>query len=281
MPKFALAIVAIITLSACSGCSPKAKPIEGKVAESLATSATEVKSQEGEVVQIPGVDHSAYDALLTKYVDFEGGRVDYSGLKSEQAQLDAYIADLEKAELDQLTRNGQLALLINAYNAFTLKLILENYGEIDSIRDLSDPWGTKRWVLEGDKVSLDDIEHGLIRPIFKDPRIHFAVNCASIGCPPLANFAFTGAELQSQLDRVATTTLSNPRYAAVEGGELRVTKLLDWYGEDFTKEGWSPTADSVAEWVAERSTDEVQTHVEANGTDISYFDYDWNLNDVD
>jgi hypothetical protein len=130
-------------------------------------------------------------------------------------------------------------------------------------------------------LSLDDIEHGLIRPIFKDPRIHFAVNCAAIGCPPLADFAFVGSKLQTQLDTVSSKALSNKRYAVVDGGKLRVTKIMDWYGEDFTKEGWEPVAESIPKWVAPRSTEAVRAYVQKGDPKLGFLDYDWSLNDVE
>jgi hypothetical protein len=292
----AFAVAAVFV--ACSGCAPKAKPIDGKVADAVKANLdgpaaqgqpdgtaepdgqTETSAEAGDVAN-PGFDHSSYAELLTKYVRWSEGRVDYAGLKADQAALDEYLESLAEADLTKLSRDEQLALLINAYNACTLALIVENYGEIDSIRDLSDPWGDKRWKVGGDTLSLDDIEHGLIRPLFKDPRIHFAVNCASIGCPPLADFAFTGDDLDDQLDRVTSAALQNPRYAKASGGKLHLTKIMDWYGEDFTKDGWAPTAETLPQWVAPRSTDEVRAYVEKGDPKVTFLEYDWSLNDVE
>lgn len=284
-------LVALVGLTACSGCgAPKAKAIDGDVAEAIkepvekpaeAPEAAEVDEPDVAEQAPAGFDHSSYGELLAAHVDEGAGRVDYAALKPKEAELDAYLATLAEADLKTLSRDEQLALLLNAYNAYTLKLILENYGEIESIRDLKDPWGTKRYQVAGDTLSLDDIEHGLIRPLFKDPRIHFAVNCAAIGCPPLADEPFLGDTVQTQLDEVTKSALSNPRYAKVEGGKLHLTKIMEWYGEDFTKEGWEPTARSLPEWVAPRSTEEVRAYVEKGGRKVTFVEYDWSLNDVE
>lgn len=286
-------VLAVFSLTACSGCgAPKAETIDGKVAQALQSSGSEegaattsqdaaaTEAQEAAPEQEPGFDHSGYGELLAEHVRYENGRVDYSGLATDRATLDRYVESFAEVELESLSRDAQLALLINAYNAFTLKLILENYGEIDSIRDLSDPWGTKRWKLGGDTLSLDDIEHGLIRPIFKDPRIHFAVNCAAIGCPPLFDEPFTGATIDEQLDRVSRDAMRNERYAKAAGNELKLTKIFDWYGEDFTKEGWEPAAETIPKWVALYAGEEVEALVEKGDPKVTYLNYDWSLNDV-
>ena len=223
-------------------------------------------------------DHTGLDALLKAHV--RNGRVDYTGLRTRLPALKAYTARLATADLSKLTRNERLALLINAYNAFTLELMLEPGTLPASIRDLPDPWKQVRWTLAGDRVSLDNIEHGLIRPLFHDPRIHFAVNCASIGCPPLRTGAFTGKGLSEQLDAVTRTTLQNPRYARVEGTTLVLTKILDWYGSDMTAGESTPRAETVAAWVALYSTDEVKALVNTAGgrPTVTFGRYDWTVN---
>src|SRR5690554_5944218 len=157
-------------------------------------------------------DHSGFAQLLAAHADSAAGRVDYAGLKKDEKKIDAYLKKLDAVDLKTLGPDEKLALLINAYNAYTLQLILENYPGIKSIKDLKSPWKSKRYKVGGHTLSLDDIEHGLIRPVYKDSRIHFAVNCASIGCPPLQAFAFEGDKLDAQLDLAARKTLQDTRY---------------------------------------------------------------------
>jgi hypothetical protein len=267
----------LLALPACklSCLAPKANPLDAPIAAKLKRGRQQADGAR--------FDHAAFDTLLSAHVRADRGRVDYASLKQDEPTLDRYLAEVGAADLGHLGADQQKALLINAYNAFTLKLILEHYPGIDSIKNLDDPWGTRRWIVGDERVSLDDIEHGLLRPVFKDPRIHFAVNCASIGCPPLSNSAYTGDAVDDQLEAAATKTLHNPRYAAVDGGELHLTKLLQWYGPDFTKEGWSPTAPSIPQFVARYGSDDIRALVadKGAGTPVKFVEYDWNLNDVE
>jgi hypothetical protein len=133
------------------------------------------------------VDHGIYADLLVKYV--KNGVVDYQGFKSEETKLDQYLKVLENTDTKNLSRDEQFAFYANAYNAWTIKLILSAYPGVKSIKDLGSvfksPWKKKLVRIEGKVITLDDIEHNILRPRFKDPRVHFAVNCASKGCPPL------------------------------------------------------------------------------------------------
>lgn len=234
--------------------APRSKVIDAPIAATLHGATT------GETY-----DHSEFDGLLRRFARPDSGRVDYAGLAAEVARLDAYLARLGEVDLARLGRDAQKALLINAYNAFTLRLILDHYPGIESIKDLSSPWKAKRWQLAGELLSLDDIEHGLLRPIYGDARIHFAVNCASIGCPPLADFAYVGPELDAQLDLVTRAVLNDPRYARVEVDAVRVTALMNWYGPDFG---------DVEAFVAKYRDDLPRD------AQVKFLDYDWHLNDV-
>lgn len=225
-------------------------------------------------------DHSAFGRVLASAVHQDIGRVDYSAI--DQPTLAAYLGSLGRADLSILSMAEREALLINAYNAFTLTLILEQPTRPASIRDLKDPWKTARWTLAGQTVSLNEIEHGLLRPIFKDPRLHFALNCASIGCPPLAAKPYAGADLDARLTGVARDALARPQNLRVEGEGLLVTKLLDWYGGDFSATGWAPIAASKPEWLARYGPAEVGALVAKSGADtpLHFVDYDWALNDL-
>lgn len=254
------------------GCAPDSKVIDSPIVEQLSI---------GQRQGTGHFDHSAWTQILKAASKPETGRLDYAWVKANQGALDAYLKTLATADLSTLGRNEQFALLLNAYNAFTIKLIVENYPNVKSIRDLSDPWKTSRYVVAGVTVSLDDIEHGLLRPLFKDPRIHFGVNCASIGCPPLSDEAFEGKSVESQLDKVVKAALANPRYAGVKDGKLQLTAILDWYGGDFTDETFIGHAKTLPVWVARYSTADVKALVKKSGgsPSVEFMDYDWKLND--
>lgn len=286
MKKY-LSIILLLSLAACA---PKAEPLATPLGDKIANKVNSPTKKDSPALQPvvkkgieekPTFDHRAYDGLLKKYAKYEDGRVDYKGLASEKDVLDGYIKSIADFDISVLDPNDTKALLINAYNAYTLSLILENYGKIKSIRDLDKPWKTVRYTIDGDKVSLDNIEHNLLRPVFKDPRIHFAVNCASIGCPSLANFAFEGKTLDAQLETVTRDAFNNARYAKVKGKKLALTSLLKWYGEDFTKKDWKPRADTLALFVANYADGDLKTFL-AKDPDpkITFQDYDWSLNDI-
>ena len=147
-------------------------------------------------------DHSIYADLLAKYV--QKGVVNYQGFRTEEPRLDQYLEALEQTDPRKLSRNEQFAFYTNAYNAWTIKLILSGYPNIKSIKDLGtflkSPWKKKICRIDGDVLTLDDIEHNILRPRFKDPRVHFAVNCASKGCPPLLSEPYRGDILDEQTE---------------------------------------------------------------------------------
>jgi uncharacterized membrane protein YdjX (TVP38/TMEM64 family) len=221
-------------------------------------------------------DHAAFDALLRRYVDGDGF-VDYRGLQGEHAALDGYIAAVGAANFDALTRDEKLALLINGYNAFTLRLILDHY-PIDSIRSIPDAkrWNAKRWTIAGRTYSLDQIEHELVRPKFSEPRIHFALVCAAVGCPKLRNEAFTGERLEDQLEVQTREVHAGGRWFDYEPGssEVRLTRLYDWYGGDFKQQ-----AGSVLAFAARYSPELKRTLDAGKKPKVRWLDYDWSLNE--
>jgi uncharacterized membrane protein YdjX (TVP38/TMEM64 family) len=216
-------------------------------------------------------DHAAFTALLQEFVD-EEGYVHYQGLQAKETTLQSYIADLGRAPFDAMGRDGKLALLINAYNAFTLQLILEHY-PIDSIRSIPDKdrWNAARWNVGGRTLSLNDIEHKEIRPKFAEPRIHFALVCAAVGCPPLRREAYTGARLDGQLEEQSRYVHSHDRWLQYEPGsdKIALTALYDWYGGDFKQ-----IAGSVLGFV--RRYAPLDSGVKLK---VRYLDYDWSLNE--
>ncbi len=227
----------------------------------------------------PKFDHSRFDAVLKEYVSPEGGWVDYAGLVKNQDNLNAYIESLAVAPIDDLGRNERLALLINAYNAFTLRLILDHY-PVKSIKDIPSVqrWDAKRWILGGQTVSLNEIEHEWIRPNFVEPRIHFALVCAAVGCPPLRHEAYTGSSLEEQLEDQAVYTHTHERWFRYDpkNHQLWLTSLYDWYGDDFRQ-----VAGSIIAYAARYSTALQQALDAGEKPKVHFLDYDWSLNSKD
>lgn len=228
-------------------------------------------------------DHSTYENLLDQIVKYDQGRVNYSLLAKKEEKLNSYLSRLADANLSNLKSSSQLALLINAYNAYTLKLILNHYPDIDSIKDIEKPWKQQNWEVGGHTLSLDQIEHRLIRPIYKDPRIHFAVNCAAIGCPPLAPFAYKGIEIDEQLDRATKRSLQDESYVTVKNDKLFVVRIFIWYHTDFVAESYNKTADSVPAFVSKYTSSKVQEFIASKDgePEVGYLEYDWTLNDTE
>lgn len=234
-------------------------------------------------------DHSAFDILLQNHVKPITGSsaVDYAGFNQDRAALQAYLKSLSTVSqevFDGWSLDHQLAFLINAYNAGTVELILTRYPNIKSIRQISSPWGKKFVSLFGENVSLDHIEHGLIRgDRYNEPRIHFAVNCASIGCPPLLNAAYKGEALDAQLEASTKLFLSDKSRNFYDGKRLNISKIFSWYRKDF-EQGWGG-ADSLAEFLSlykeSLSLDEAQVSALVNGDiKIKSTSYDWDLNTI-
>lgn len=241
-------------------------------------------------------DHSPWDTLLGQYVlEVNEGRatqVDYAGFKRDEEALNRYLAGLSavpRDEFDAWTRDEQLAFLINAYNAFTVALVASEYPDIDSIKDIGglfrSPWKREFIPLFGTRVSLDNIEHDMIRgwDRFQEPRIHFAVNCAAIGCPALRGEAYQGNILEQQLDQGTRAFLSDRSRNYVDGNRLWVSSIFDWYEEDFER-GWGGV-DSLEQFLS-RYPDELGMDAEqvqrllAGELRIRNLRYDWDLNAI-
>jgi hypothetical protein len=222
----------------------------------------------------PGVDHSLYGALLKAHV--KNGVVDYQGFKNDEDKLDRYLEMLAKTHTKSLSYNEQFAFYVNAYNAWTIKLILSDYPGIRSIKDLGSlfksPWKKKIARLDGKKVTLDHIEHDILRPRFKDPRIHFAVNCASKSCPPLLSEPYRGHILDHQLTSVTEGFINDPKQNRLEGNTLYVSRIFKWYAEDFN--------DDIAGFFLQYAKGDMLKRLKEKGHDIeiAYLDYDWSLN---
>ncbi len=210
--------------------------------------------------------HEIWNKLLQKHVTPEG-KVNYKGFEEDKSQLQAYLDILQKqGPQSSWSANEKMAYWINAYNAFTVKLILDSY-PLTSITNLGKPWDKKFISIDGSTYSLNDIEHKILRPTFKDARIHFAVNCASISCPKLLNQAYTPTKIQGQLDRQTRSYLSS-RHNEVNSSSLKLSKIFDWYKGDFNAEG------GVIAFVDKYTSTDIQADAS-----ISYLNYNWNLNE--
>lgn len=224
-------------------------------------------------------DHSEYRNLLEKYVD-DNGNVDYIGLKKNEDVLDSYINKLADAPYKELARYEQLALLINAYNAYTLKLILQN-PRIRSIKDIPADrrWEDKRWVISGEKINLLNLEHKKIRDVFDEPRIHFALVCASKGCPKLRKEPYTGSELNQQLNDQAIEFFSQENNFELnnEKNIVYLSEILDWYKFDFAENEKGVVLYSTR-YIDEKESNYINKNI--NTINIKYIPYDWKLNGV-
>ncbi|UCF95110.1 MAG: DUF547 domain-containing protein [Desulfobacterales bacterium] len=220
------------------------------------------------------VDHSLYADLLKKFV--HNGKVNYQGFKSQEAELDRYLQMLERIDPQKLSRNEQFAFYANAYNAWTIKLILSGYPTVKSIKDLGSflktPWEKKFVRIDGRVLTLDDIEHKILRPQFKDPRVHFAINCAAKSCPPLRSEPYRGDILDAQLDNSTRAFLNDPHNFRWEGNEFYVSRIFKWFAEDFNHD--------VLGFYLKYATGDLKSALEEHKDDleIRYLDYDWSLN---
>lgn len=180
------------------------------------------------------MSHDKWDGLLQTYVD-EKGLVDYAGLKKAEGTLDAYLQQLQsEAPTDSWSREERMAYWINTYNAYTVKLILKHY-PVSSIRDIHDgnPWDVE-WIPVGSrKLSLNQIEHDILRRQFDEPAIHFAVNCAARSCPPLHHRAWTADKLDTLFEQQARAFINDERFNRISSSEASVSRIFDWYAEDF------------------------------------------------
>jgi len=218
-----------------------------------------------EVVLLGAPSHKTFNQLLSSYVSTYG-KVNYKGLKADNAKLDKYLSLLESLSInDTWSRNDKLAFWINAYNAYTIKLILNNY-PVKSITDLEGgkPWD-KKWIkLNGKTLSLNNIENDIIRPQFNESRIHFAVNCAAKSCPPLLNEAFDATKLDNQLEQQTKRFINNKGFNTLSKNKITISKIFEWYAADFG---------NVAEYI-NRYAPEV-----SKSAKIDYKEYNWALNE--
>jgi hypothetical protein len=223
--------------------------------------------------------HAAWSTMLRKHVVvLDGGkasRLDYAGAARDRAALRAYLGDLSRvgqAEFDAWSRAEQIAFLVNAYNAHTVEKVLTRYPDLRSIWDFGrffgNPFRDRFFVLLGAQRSLDEVEHEILRKRYREPRVHYAVNCASISCPMLREEAYVGARLEAQLEEQAVRFLSDRTRNRWHDGRLEVSKIFDWFKEDF-----EPRDAYFMRYAALLGVPE------GTRPALAFLDYDWSLND--
>ena len=231
------------------------------------------------------IDHSAWNTFLAQYV-LQGAdginRIRYDHVSdADRQQLRRYIATLEQTPIRRYTAAQQLAYWINLYNAVTVDIVLQHY-PVSSIRDIDispgffadGPWGKKLLTIEDQPVSLNDIEHRILRPVWQDPRLHYALNCASLGCPNLSISAYNADTIDSQLNQAAAAFVNNPRGVSFMDGKLTVSSIYNWFRDDF---GNSDSA--VINHLKHYATAALKDTLADTGR-IAGYRYDWSLNDA-
>jgi len=223
------------------------------------------------------IDHELWSLLLKKHVD-SNGYVDYSGFLKDSLSFGAYLDQLttHPPDEDNWPEEEQIAFWINAYNAFTIKLIIDHY-PVESIKDIgliiqlpfvNSPWDIRFIEMQGEKLDLNNIEHSILRKKFEEPRIHFAINCASNSCPKLRREAYTGQKLNNQLNDQAYNFINDPNRNYIQDQQAELSKIFSWFKEDFTKKS------TLKEFLNQYST--IKLH---DNTMVSFKNYDWSLNE--
>lgn len=269
MPHRIFAAVLGLCLAAPAAAAPEAEPWDRWRPHDPTSEAT--------------VDHGAWTAFLKRYVardeTLDLDRVRYAAVTdADRAALEAYIRRLENTAIADYDRDEQFAFWLNLYNAVTVRLVLDAY-PVDSIRDIHGglfdrgPWDREVTAVADTELTLNDIEHRILRPIWNDPLIHYGVNCASVGCPNLRTRAYTGAEVHMQLRENARAYVNSPRGVRIDDGRVVVSKIYDWYQEDF---GGSEAG--VISHLRRYAAPALSARLDA-ADGIDGYAYDWSLND--
>jgi hypothetical protein len=212
------------------------------------------------------INHDLWDRLLKTYVS-DNGKVNYQAINKDKTSLDEYINLLSKnTPNNHWSKNETLAYWINAYNALTVDLIIRNY-PVKSIKDIKDPWKQRLWKLGDQWYNLDDIEHQILRKL-DEPRIHFAIVCASFSCPKLQNYAFTASNLEAQLTESTKTFLADTNRNIITENELQLSRIFQWFAKDFKQSG------SVIDFI--NAYTDINIHPKAK---TGYLEYNWDLNE--
>ncbi|MGB3495809.1 MAG: DUF547 domain-containing protein [Elainellaceae cyanobacterium] len=280
-PSIALLIVAGIlgTGGSIAGCSNA--PLEQSLSESEAVSSEQVATEP--------FSYEPYAEVLQVYVD-EGGQVDYEALQQNRQQLDQFNASIgavSAATYESWSDEQKIAFLINAYNSFTLQSIIDQDPIKPSIRDIPGVWRIRTFDIAGQSKTLDNIEHQTLRTEFNEPRIHAALNCTALSCPPLRQEPYTAEQLDQQLDQQVEQWLSSPYGVQIDrdAGEVKISEIFDWFGEDWLTDygveaGFtgSDKERAALNFMTQYLDDDDAAYLEAGDYQVKYLDYDWSLN---
>ena len=232
------------------------------------------------------IDHSSWNDLLSRNVRKRNDGVNlfnYAGISdADRSNLAGFIANLSGISISQYNRAEQLAYWINLYNALTVQVMLDHY-PVDSIRDIKispglfviGPWNASIVSIEDENLSLNDIEHRILRPIWRDPRLHYVLNCASIGCPNLLNRAYPSSGMDKLLDQAATTYVNDPRGVSIVNGKVSVSKIYDWFISDF-----GGSEKTVLRHIQQFAKPQLAARLREIGK-LSGEHYDWSINAAD
>jgi hypothetical protein len=244
------------------------------------------KTRTEDQVQPYDFSYSAYAALLGDKVS--NGLVDYASIKAERSGLDSLVKSVATADLSAATADQRLAFYINAYNILTLRSIIDAY-PVESIKDIDGVWDDKTWPVAGSKITLNDIEHEILRKEFDEPRIHIAINCASIGCPPLLELPYYPEQLDSLLSVAARRFALSTTHNQIDPGAktARLSAIFDWFGDDFKVQYYQADKLPGLDEKKNAALGFIFLHLPAGAADelwqvafkVSHLDYDWSLND--
>lgn len=227
---------------------------------------TRIAKEEVEEESIETISHQSWDNLLQKHVSGDGN-VDYRGFRRDRLVLNSYLTLLSENMLDETWgRQDKLAYWMNVYNAFTIKLIIDNY-PVKSIKDIKDPWDIRFFKLGKKWYNLNEVEHQILRKM-RDPRIHFGINCASFSCPPLLNRAFTAHNVNEELEKLAIRFINDPYRNRTATDPIQLSKIFSWFAKDFKKEG------SLIDYLNKYTKTKIPKDARK-----SFMDYNWNLNE--
>lgn len=273
-------ILNILLVFALISCGKTAKSVKEEIKEpetlavknaqqeilNIAEIGEELIENKVEIVKEAPTNHKIWNDLLAKNVT-SNGSVSYKGFIDNKVKLQEYLDILaQKIPEDSWSKNAKLSYWINAYNAFTIKLILDNY-PLKSIKDINNPWGKEFITLASKKYSLEDIEHKILRKM-NEPRIHFAINCASFSCPNLLNEAFLEETMEVQLEKTAEAFINDKTKNTITANQIEISEIFNWFSSDFKSNG------SVIDYLNRYSSVKINAKAKTK-----FKDYNWNLNE--
>ena len=281
MKKFLLLIAAIVGVSAIASCSNSVNSTQNSV-ETADVADVQIAANQS-------LNYQDYAEVLQTYVN-DDGLVDYNGLQANREQLDRFnqsLGNISPETYAAWNEAEQIAFLTNAYNAFTLQSIIDQNPIKDSIRDISGVWNRRKFALAGKEVTLDNIEHDILRKDFNEPRIHVALVCAAMSCPPLRNEPYLPEQLDAQLDDQTAEFATSPHGFNLDRQNKRVylSSIFKWYGQDFEqtygiedKFNGNDKQRAVLNYFSPTLNPQEREFLEQEGYRVKYLDYDWSLN---